>query len=669
MERNEEEAARQAMYTELTAAKEQLYDLRKDTKSLIAELELLRGEKNETEKKMNNMQGGVSATLSTSLQILALQESLQQKTEELQNCTHHYGSLQQQVIGLTNRASELQISNDRLQALTEQQSSKLETSRQQADDRLSEAQNRSQMALQLAQDQISGLHNEKQEVIIQLEKARSSEIDLKTEQVACLNQKEVLQGKLNELRGSIDAREAEKLQTRADAAEERQRLAAEHQVEIDNWNNRQAQTDTALKEAEASIRRMEDEHRAKLEYDHKLAAKELADIQIMYEAKLQAAKVQLNQVKQHDLRTSGSEDTSGRPLPDFQAGLGRKRVNRQNLSVLDLTGSSIHLNDRPLHAVQNQSLRNQRQTSDMTDDLFRENAGAEDVFDSYDKELKNPTQGHISDTQDMSMFTGDFNEDLNQLSSRKTRPHEASSTCSSSLNSDDLMQMGKDVEDVPIEMLRGHDRSIGTQRSPEMCTRETAPRSDKSVSGSSSSPLDERPKSQANTASRLMPPPGATSGYFGSSSQDENHAQNVKAQHPSSKKLSLKLHTNGNTSSLDPKNSSSSTTKKHIYGRKDFRLLDYAGFGQDTSTDLGHGHNQKRKPSEDHVTRSIVAKKPRTSSQFQSQSVSRNSVPTIQAHQFSKSTTRGSTSKTQLRSPSKSLGFMEGGPLRHGIIL
>lgn len=128
------------------------------------------------------------------------------------------------------------------------------------------------------------------------------------------------------------------------------------------------------------------------------------------------------------------------------------------------------------------------------------------------------------------------------------------------------------------------------------------------MANSQSSRSSGRPKSQANTASRMMPPHSNSSDYPRPSVEDHAVDLGASTRHTMYGSANLKLSSNNSR----PSKLSSS---KQIYSQHESRRSAPTGLQHSSSQDMKQEHTKKRKSSIDQTERNTATKKQRSKSQ------------------------------------------------------
>lgn len=635
-ELEEREHSQQKLLDELDVSKDQLHTLRKDHKALNFDLHVLRKRKEEVEVQLAELHSMLSvsgpgpATMS---------DHLQKRTEELQSSVPDYAILKQQLVESANTISKLQVSHDRLQAQVSEHPSSIETLLREADDRLTKAQGRAQSAIEESRSDVSGLQLEKQALASELEQTRLREQVLEKCEAKLILERDSLRQQLEECRAADSEKDTEILRLKADATREQQMLMDNHREELEASGHRQAQTIIALKEAEASLRRKDDEYQAKIKCERQKAEDELSRIVAQYEFSFHP-KGQQSPSQVQTPSPLGHSETPTRLKLNLHAGPNRMKVSRQKNSTLNVSDS---YNGQFLHGL-NGDLH--RHSSDRSDNLFETHTGAQNPSSEGNISQINAFQEEVPgnhDAEGPTMSMDNFHESLNHTSRYELGPEKASSTDLSLMNSDVLDHLGREVDQKSGS---GYSK-CGLNNKKH--TNETFNRSDNiSESGSRSSQSLERPKSQANTASRLMPPTVSVSKHFTAHQSAKGGRMALDPVHRKSNKVSSPEY-------MPPP--SSRPTKKQTYGHRQPIQTRRDEGSPDPLQASGSTHGQKRRGSPSHT--GTTSKKTRYSSpnraeDHASQSRHRpaySSQPSIKA---SRSRTRPKTSQTSVTSPAAS---------------
>jgi chromosome segregation ATPase len=623
--RHEKEQMVDELRNQLKATKNQFDTLRKDAKTLESDIDAISKEQTLTGAKLKTAQLDSSSQLS---EIATLKKCLRQKTEELEAKTRDYTEAEHQHAALSNKLTDMECSCDRLQAEVSQQRLTMETMRQETDDQLLKAREEAEDTLQSVRNEVLCLQQGKKNLLSQLEHARSNETRLNNTQATISTERAGLQQQVAELRDELDTKDAVILRIRADAAEKSHKLADTHRSEVADWSRRLLESDAALKEAEAKHRLAEDQFQTKLAADHKLAETKLLDAEQRYLTALQAVKEKSSPREQLVSRHSIDNENTSVSSQNTQAGKSRKKANRNNHSILGV-GQNLSI-EQDIHAGNSQAFPTgipSTQRNDFT--LFEEQAEAEIMFVEPGLYLVDPEAESVPETQEVGSLTmsGEvFHERLAQASQQEKKFQNRGSTDLSSIESDDLEKIQMEMQPMS---LRGNDHSPSKHGSSQKHAQKTPMNSDNvSVAGSRSSQSQDRPRSQANTASRMMPPPKNVSQHLQPHTQTGGSAAEVVSRYPVNEQKNQRFSSSG-TNTPDFLYQKMSTSKL-TYSQQGSQIPARTGSRQSTSRVMDQSRTEKRKSPSDHIEKGTGAKKQRTSSQsypIASSSGSRNGSP------------------------------------------
>jgi hypothetical protein len=439
------------------------------------------------------------------LNLAEKEKSCQKLSESLDNAIKH-------VEELRKKTEDQKVEKDELQAQVSRQQSELEVVRRDADDRVSEMQREAQSNLQSSQHKITTLEREKQSLLSILEKVRADS-DSNKELTRLLHIEKIrMQEEMHSLSSAIDDKNTEIMRVRDEAAIKNQQLIEQHGNDIESYKRRLAETSTSLKEAEAKARLLEDQYQAKIAADRKVAESKLLELEKEYHSALQKVQEQNVTRRRHgiqDMTPSPSVLQSGQGMPVSKP---RKKVNGENQSVIEVTQEKTC-------ALQLNTLFNAEVSLTQSDDLDLFSNLHNDISGTqqdgvHDNSIFNQGCDFVPDTQDLGALTLSqvFSSEKPGQTTQPTTPNQTlSSTEFSSVASEELTQMQKEAEFVSIPKNHNWEsRSNKPEKSSN--TTKTGAHVERTPEPSShSSPSRERPRSQANTSSRMMPPPDSIS--------------------------------------------------------------------------------------------------------------------------------------------------------------
>ncbi|KAH9879650.1 hypothetical protein IAQ61_001469 [Plenodomus lingam] len=594
LERDEKEQLRQKLHNELNVSKNQVHDLRKEGQTRKVELHSLLKENEEAKLVIESLRQSASAVSATGPQLATVTDHLRKKTDELQAKAQDHAILQQQFAESRDTIAGLQGSHDQLQTQIFEHRSAIETLRQEAEDRLAESQRDTTIAIETSRRDASRIREEKEAVILELAQAHLREHNLQKHEAELICERDNWERKFAEHYAAHADKDAETVRLRADAVRDRQDLIDKHRTELEACNHRQAKTDIALKEAEVELCRKDDEYHARVTHEREKAETERSRIVKQFESVLQSKREQRVPDQQEPSSSLGNVEPSNRPKLNLKAGSNRKKVSRQSNSTTSVAGSFAEQLSRDLTSDVH------RQSSDHSENLFEERNRIRNSSNQRDHSQLNPAPEPepILDAQDAeapSMSMDEFWESLNQASKSELGIEKASSTDLSLMNSDALDHLGRDIEQPSSSNYAKSKKHVD----------DALIRSDNvSESGSASSQSHERPKSRANTASRLMPPT-VTIARHAAVHQPKGDDSRTVVQ--AKCKLNETSSLNGMAPPLRP-------VKKQTYSQRQSILTRPEPGSPDPLQGLDLTYSQKRKNAAA-FDRSMT-KKPRSSSQY-----------------------------------------------------
>jgi hypothetical protein len=642
-------------------------DASRQVAEIRSELEAVRKEKIEAEGRATTAERAAHDAASNSSEIASLKERLQKKAEELQSKVEDYTELERAVAQLESRHTDLKL-------LCEQQQAEITEHPSEIDSLRSELQSENSLDKESAQAAVQRARKEKEEVEAKLEEAETEKSRLSNIETTLTNELEDLGFQNAELRSAKESSEAQVVQIREEKAKEIRR----YEEDLDTLRREQERSNAALKEAEARIRRQDAEYHKKIEFDReKYTARVQSLVEELEEAKAAASSNQRQQTSQ----SSVEQQTLSGSLQNIHAEKHRKKVDREAPLVPNAASTSgTHVDRNTQHSVvaQRQDTRKHNRGPAHDSNLFDErssNSDLEKLTDDHSQSILEAPAEQIDDTLDIShiVFSNDdFEERVGHKPLKGSQNRLSDATDHSPLSripTDELEQLGQDVQKSRrISTPASCPRSSGSvkQKSSQDRVVETPTRSDsRSLSLSES---QDRPRSQANTASRMMPPPGNTSRHF----EKENlisDSNRKSAAYPQGYDKTGNASKRNQGSSPDYMHHPSSASK-HTYAHHSPETRVRSEQIRDASRSYDQAYSQKRKSS---VEQDASYKKQRTSSQSLPSSSSRSGTQSSAQYPIRssaagvRSTAAGVRSKTQrapLQPPSSS-GFIRPASRNH----
>ncbi|KAG9187532.1 hypothetical protein G6011_05403 [Alternaria panax] len=600
-------------------------------RSFKSEIHQLRIERDEKEKVLQELSNKLDATdtqldelsekiqtlESESIEIKNLQEQQRKTTEELHSRDQDYTDLNDLYQEKMEKMSELQGLHVRLQAQSVQQQTTVQTMHRDADAELTKLRQDSSNTLQLSTDQVSSLQEEKTKLSTQLEQVQMNEGELQHEAA--------------ELRAAKDA-DISRIQKEAE--ERNRKLVQQHRTEVDDWERCMSQKDVAFKEIEAKMRLAQDRQRTKIAKDQEAAESNMRKLEQKHRDSLRVAREQGSVYQQGGSQVQVAKKALAESHETTQAAKPRKKVSRQNHSMLEVSKEHNHRSEKPSSDLHAEVSQTQVEDDDLFATQFEEQGEIDDNSNHTDGVEEEPgTATESQDIGNLSMTQDVFNKDLLRASQRQLKHQVSSPTNLSSISTDELTMM-ETAQPVLTGIIRGHEHGTSihsnapyrfpqtlddTQRLPPAVSRSygrdlfnhgtastdigvISTADNESVVRSQSSRSSGRPRSRANTASRMMPPPGSNSGY----------SQQGSKSHVASPKASTGHTTYGIANKML---SSEPSPSRKVYSQNDSRHSAPTGSEHGPLQEVKHDHPEKRKSSIDQTEKDSATKKQRTKSQ------------------------------------------------------
>ncbi|CAN9087877.1 unnamed protein product [Alternaria alternata] len=603
--------------------KREIYRLTIDRDEKEKTIQELNDKLNAADTQLDELSKNIQTRESKSAEITDLQAQLQNTTEELHSKKRDCADLTRRSQEKTEKMSELQGLYSNLQAEVTQHQTTMQTMRRDADNEITKMRQDASNTFQLSSNQISNLQEEKKSLSTRLEQAQMNEAKLQHE--------------VAELRA---AKEAEISRVQAKVDEKSRKLVEQHRIEVDDWTRRMSQKDAALEEMEAKMRLAEDQHKTNIATDLEKAESNMRKLEEQYRDSLRVIREQGNLNQQVGSQVHAARGILVGSGETTQAVKARNKVSRQNRSMLEVSEEQDSHSKKPLSVFHPMSSQSQLEDDDLFATQFKEQGGIDEISnESIDvhHELRTATESH--DAQNLSMTQDASKGDLLRAPQQQLKHQVSSSSDLSNMSTDKLTVMEKS-QPVSTGMLADRDRDEfnsgnaspkfsqtleETQCVPSIVSRNynrdsfhrgTASADvgvalvadNGSVSDSQSFRSSGRPKSQANTASRMMLPHGNNSDYPRPSVEGYAVDLGASTRHTMYGSANLKL----SSSNSRPSKLSSS---KQIYSQYESRRFAPTGFQHSSSQDMKQEHTKKRKSSIDQTERDSATKKQRSKSQ------------------------------------------------------
>jgi hypothetical protein len=458
------------------------------------------------------------------------------------------------------------------------------------------------------------------------------------------SEKEGMQLEIARLQASCEGKDNELRHAQADAMEKSQTVAEIHSAESDDLKRRIGKIEIDLKAAEKvaehKTRELEAHKKATLEKYQKLVlearrtesarglepSEESGNEALVWDSRLRVpapmyasdSKLQ----RSHFMTESVACDEESF---DATVAKARKKPLRLNTTVLNVAEGSrsqamlrLRLPNPVIERLHEQN-EDENETSIVSAHGTHE-LGAREVLDEHGVSFIPPAAEESQVPQSPFEFSvGDFIDSPKAMSESR-RLETSSSVLSEPPSSDDLIDMG------PLEKRTVKDSSenvygyFGAGEVPrDIRYHETAQNLSRSSLHESPSIAQERPKSQANTRSRMLPPPTPT----GSSTRDYPPSTKAVRRGPSRNARSGRVGS-GNARSDSPDFLRRPTSSLETYGN---HSITSAGLGTDAASDTpresGKNPKMKRKGPASRAPDIISSKRRRSSSRLgSSQSIS-----------------------------------------------
>jgi hypothetical protein len=594
----------------LDAAEARCEEVMKDVSNFKSELEIARTEKLEMESRYKLLQRKTQDHPLGTPEITTLKEQLRQKSDELRSLTEELTELKSAFAQSESRRTSLLEAWEQQRTEISHHPVALESLRQEADSEKQEERKKSEAAIQLAQNKTLASTKKKEDMQAKLEQTQLNEVKLSNAHAALLLERDGLRHRNAELESAQENGDTHLLRLQ----EEHRSKMRRYEENIDTLRRHQERSTSALKELEAMIQLQKTEHLKKIKFD---GEKYEAIIRTLEEElkRAKAATVTGHASRPQSLQSSVSKNTFAREVQDINSGKGRKKVNRGNNSVLNVSGTPGTLTGtsaRYANIIRHAPERSHSET------LFDEETQDDQTVSDQRNSIIDPAAELIEETQDIFQDLLPFEGSNHKATSgslggsQRTNsvPTDVSSL-SASLRSDELFQLQEESrypDRLSTPVLHDRHRTSDTQHSSQERVLETPTRSS-DLSGSSlhSSQSKDRPRSQANTASRLMPPPGSKSDHFDQRKlSSARQGKATASHHETSNSRFVSRVGHGSQSAIVQELYPPSRQRQH--GARQTRI----GRPDKTSSASKHSHGQKRQIT---FEQGATVKRQRTSSQ------------------------------------------------------
>ncbi|KAL1610647.1 hypothetical protein SLS60_002317 [Paraconiothyrium brasiliense] len=471
---------------------------------------------------------------------------------------------------LQNSTVVMQKEKDQLTLQMSVEQSKLKTLKQELDAR--DATHRKDVdTLDSLQRRLKTLQEEKEELKSEMERSHANESKLIEAQAEYLSEKEDLQLELAKLQASLESKDIELRRTRADSIERSKTVEENHVAESEELKRRISQIEIALKEAEKTA-----EHKSRELEAHKKATLEKFDLLVQEALNQQNTRHESQRIPRSEMllrdprlqestsmhavgsqqRAPSSSEASAFSEEPLEGTVtkGRKKPNRLNLTVLNVSDASRTQSTQLL--LQTNAVNDRHRHPDegiartgCVHAAAANELGAREMLDENGVSSIYPAGEEPQEPQRTLVYTaGAFDESMKAMN-RPGTADTSSSVLSDPLSSDDLIDMDPlEQGTVPISRNNGYEQFQDENVPQSDRYDETPQRSARHSLHHVASFSRDRPKSQANTGSRMLPPatPSAPS--------TKNYGSPAHARHRIPKKSARSVGgaPSGNTRSSSP---------------------------------------------------------------------------------------------------------------------
>jgi hypothetical protein len=513
VERNEMKACIQGHNTEMNAAKARYEETKREANEFRLTLDAARKEKADVENKMSDLQQKAQSGLTGAADVADAKKRLSIQTKELQAKTKHLTDLERAYAELETRHENLKIQWEQQQTEISQHSAAIDSLRSEFDVQRREDQEKDRNTIDSAQNQIRTMKKEKDELQAKLEQIKIAESETSSKNAALVAERDSLSRCNTELRKTNETNEHQILCVQKEKAD----ATSKYQAELHTLRQRCEQYAQSLKDAEAKMQLQQTEHQKKLDFDRK-----------EYGSIVKKLTEEIDRLKLESTIKPASK--SSHLVEPTQIMKPRKKVNRENQSVLNISGQSGTVVN---HSVSHRTIdyngpagkqnRNLDPTNKVSDERLQGSFGSDLLFEDHGLLVVNPAAEQIEDPGEDTQRLESVGKVLRQMEiDSQKRTHRQSSTTSeqSQLSAppgtDELTQLSEENRALRTPEVPKRSRKLLIQRSSQDRIIDSPLHSDNAfMSSLSSSQSQDRPRSQANTGSRMMPPVGSISHHFG----------------------------------------------------------------------------------------------------------------------------------------------------------
>jgi chromosome segregation ATPase len=588
LRQNEEELkAREVEHDKkMTTAKTRCEQASSSAQKAQLELDNSRKEKLDIDAKLKDLQRTTHDVSSCASELTDLQDRLRQVTDDLERKKKEVTSLESECAQLKASNAELKLHYEQQASEISQHSSRIESLQEENEAERQEERKQGRAAIELAEKQERTILKGIDDLQAKLEQAQLRESKASSTHAALVIECDTLRNQMTELEATQAAKDMH-LDCVCEKKDEEVRKCRE---DLDNWRRRCESSEAALKEAQAKIQFQKTEHHKEVEYDEQ-----------KYKAIVQTLEKELDKVKAEAASSHNALQTSlpvtsphagaAHSLQNPQTGKGRKKVNRDNRTVLDVTKlSGAH---KP-SATSHQSPLASHTDAERNDNLFDEITQDGTIF------LMDPAARQVEDTEEiagpMMDFYDAFTIQAGQEASGESKQRQSTSDESSlsSASPEEIAQMLADSQSSMTSKTRNQSENSDKEPLSQQRVAETPPRSIRPSASNFRSPNSTgRPRSQANTASRMMPPPGMISNFENRKPDSNNSRTSRKAMYEK------RDHTSGSRDEESSDSAHQSSPLQPLYAKDSSNMTDYSGQPNTNSQSTNYTPSGKRKSIED----------------------------------------------------------------------
>jgi predicted nucleic acid-binding Zn-ribbon protein len=652
-ERDDKESQLQSTAQELDATRTALQRSQRQIRDLESNAKELRRQKGEVESQLRKAERAAEGHATASSELDSVKEQLRSKTDALQTVETELKTVRKDLAASQKKAAGLQESHDQMQFDVSEKRSAVEQS------------NKDKVAVQNLQAQVRTLQQKNSDLQTNIDTLRSKDgSDLKDAQARFSVEKRRLEEQVKGLQSAKQSSEQELQRVQKEVADKSKETKTRYDADVASLKARLEQSSQAAKELEDKVKSVEERKERELEAHKKVSEKKIEE---KFAAQAQAYQKKMEERLSEELQRQAeeaakvhtypnSQPDSSRTSPQAQSSQGpstslgtlstmnihakpKKKVDRQNHSVFSVhsSASNVLAGSTPFPtaiSAETAYVLHHHEDPEDHEETHPDELGAQEYLDEIVVSLREPPPGTVPDTQEVQLSF----EQLNQLLMQRAADDQSSSSQLSEVN-EELLDSLKPYD---MAIPKGHARIAGRSPLKEMAGDQIVHSRHVLESPSRETDPHERPKSRANTASRMVPP-----GYQHPSDEASLRGQTTPKTGNGGRSRAMSHRNGDNTSSPDyvqkPSSSGPVTYGQHS-GRSATSHVVPRGTWPLPSVD---GSSHKRKSSAAHTDRTPSGKRSRVSPQYATAETPRRS----QAKSNMPSSSAGSyNSQSQMRS-------------------